>query len=81
MILHFFKYFTYDHSNMQGNDNYYSNDISKCSDNVHFAGKEKYPDRVMVWVAISNRGIPKPLFRPSKFETSIGDNGVHPLIK
>ena len=31
-----------------------------------FAGKEKYPAKVMVWVAIYNRGISKPLFRPSK---------------
>ena len=31
------KYFTYDGSNMQGNNNYYTNDKSKCSDNVRFA--------------------------------------------
>ena len=62
------KYFTYDSSNMQGNDNYYSNDKSKCPDSVRFAGKEKYPNKVMVWVAIFNRGLSKPLFRPSKSE-------------
>ena len=33
-----------------------------------FAGKEKYPAKVMVWVAIYNRGISKPLFRPLKSE-------------
>ena len=32
------KYFTYDDSNMQGNDNYYTNDISKYPDNVRFDG-------------------------------------------
>ena len=32
-------------------------------DNVRFAGKEKYPDNVMVWVVIS-----KPLIRRSKSE-------------
>ena len=36
------KYFTYDGSNMQGTDNYYTNDISKCPDSVRFVGKEKY---------------------------------------
>ena len=41
---------------------------SKCPDNVRFAGKERYPDKVMVWVAMSIRGISKPLFRLSKFE-------------
>ena len=34
------------------------------------AWKEKSPNKVMVWVAISNRGISKPLFRPSKPETT-----------
>ena len=41
--------------NMQGNDNYYTNGISKCQDSVRFDGKEKYPDKVMDWVAKSNR--------------------------
>ena len=53
---------------MQGNDNYYSDDKSKYPDSVRFAGKEKYPNKIIVWVAISNRGIFKPLFRPSKSE-------------
>ena len=68
MILDDKKYFTYDGSNMQGNYNYYTNDKSKCLDSVRFAGKEKYPNNVMAWVAISNRGISKPLFRSSKSE-------------
>ena len=40
MILDDEKYFTYDGSNMQGNDNYYTNDISKCLDCIRFAEKE-----------------------------------------
>ena len=45
------KYFTYDDSNMQENENYYPNDKSKCL---------KYPNKVMVWSAIfiEVRGIP-----------------------
>ena len=69
LILDDEKYFTYDGSNMQGNDSYYTNDKSKCPDSVRFSGK----DKVMVWVAISNRGISKPLFRPSKSETVHSD--------
>ena len=47
---------------------------TKCSDSVqYFAGKEKYPDKVMVWVAISYPGISKPLFRPSKSEAVNSD--------
>ena len=43
------KYFTYDGSNMQGNNNYYSSDMSKCPDRVRFAEKEKYLNKEMVW--------------------------------
>ena len=49
------------------------NDKSKCPDGVSFAGKEKYPDKVRVWVAISNNGISKPLFLPSKSEAVNSD--------
>ena len=67
------KYFTHDGSNMEGNDRYYTNDKSKCQDNVRFAGKEKYPDKVMVWVAICKCGISKPLIRRSKSEAVNSD--------
>ena len=36
---------------------------------------EKAKNLVMVWVAISNRGISKPLFRPSKSEAV--DSGIY----
>ena len=62
------KYFTYDGTSMQENDNYFTNDKSKCPDSVRFAEKEKDPNKVMVWVAVSNLGISKPLFRSSKSE-------------
>ena len=69
MILDDGKYFTYDGSNMQGNYNYYTNDkYNKWPDSVRYAEKDKYPNKVIVWVAISNCGIFKPLFHPSKSE-------------
>ena len=58
------KYFTYDGSNMLDNDYFYTNDKSKCSDNVRFARKEKYPDKVM---------ISKPIFRSSMTEAVKSD--------
>ena len=73
MVLDDEKYFTHDGSNMEGNDRYYTNDKSKCQDNVRFAGKEKYPDKVMVWVAICKCGISKPLIRRSKSEAVNSD--------
>ena len=60
---------------MQGNDNYYTNDKYECPDSVRFAGKEKYLNKVMVWIAIFNRGISKPLFRPSK--SAAVDSGIY----
>ena len=74
------QYFTYDGSNMQRNDNFYTNDKSKCPDCVRFAEKEKNPDKVMVWVTISNLGISKPLFRPSKSEVVDSDIYINEYI-
>ena len=39
LILNDEKYFTYEGSNMQGNDNYSTNDKSKYPESVRFAGK------------------------------------------
>ena len=57
------KYFTLSGHKIPGNAGYYSSGKSKCPDKVHFAGKE-----VLIWIAISARGIFKPLIRPSKSE-------------
>ena len=73
MVLDDEKYITHDGSNMEGNDRYYTNDKSKCQDKVRFVGKERYPDKVMVWVAICKCGISKPLIRRSKSEAVNSD--------
>ena len=55
--------------NMPGSARYYTDDKSKCSDDVRFIGKNKYPQKILMWlVAISNRGMSIPYFRPSKSE-------------
>ena len=38
-------YYLYDGSNMQENDNFFTNNKLKCPDSVRFAGNEKYPDK------------------------------------
>ena len=58
------KYFTFNGDTMPGNVRYYTNDKSECPDSVRFLGKEKYPKKLLVWIAISNKGMSKPLFRP-----------------
>lgn len=62
------KYFCYNGDQMPGSAYYYTDNKENCPDSIRFAGKEKFPGKVLVWVAISSRGISKPLFRPSKSE-------------
>ena len=50
---------------MTGNTEYYTDDKEKCLDNIRFAGKEKFPIKILVWIALSEHGISEPLFRPS----------------
>ena len=66
------KYFTFSGENYPGNDNYYTSDKEKCPDNVRFKGIDKYPKKVMVWIAMSAYGISKPHFRESKAEAVNG---------
>ena len=60
------KYFCLNGDNMPGSARYYTDDKSKCSDDVRFIGKNKYPQKILMWLAISNRGMSIPYFRPSK---------------
>ena len=62
------KYFTFAGHKMPGNAGYYSNDKQTCPNSVRFAGKPLYPRKVLVWIAISERGFSKVLIRPSKSE-------------
>ena len=47
---------------MPGYAGYYINDKSTSPDSVRFVGKEKFPKKVPVWIAISDRDMFKPLF-------------------
>ena len=66
MIMDEEKYFCLNGDNMPGSARYYTDDKSKCSDDVRFIGKNKYPQKILMWLAISNRGMSIPYFRPSK---------------
>ena len=35
----------------------YTDDNDKCPDNVRFKCEAKFPEKVLVWIAISERGI------------------------
>ena len=56
------KYFCFDGDNMPGSARYYTNDKEKCSDDVRFYENEKFLKKILMWIAISNRVMSKPLF-------------------
>ena len=65
LILDDEKYFCFAGDEMPGNAGYYTNDKEKCPENFRFVGKEKFPKKILVWIALSERGMSKPLFRSS----------------
>ena len=52
------KYFTW-------GSGYYTNDKDTCPDDVRFAGKTKFPKKVLVWLAISDRSSHTPIWSRS----------------
>ena len=66
VILEDEKYLTFAGDYMPGYAGYYINYKSTSPDSVRYAGKEEFTKKVLVWIAISDRGTSKPLFRQSK---------------
>jgi hypothetical protein len=60
------KYFGFSNDDIPGNSGFYTGNIEECPDSVKYKGKSKYPKKILVWIAISERGISKPLIRSSK---------------
>ncbi|XP_065643078.1 uncharacterized protein LOC136074667 [Hydra vulgaris] len=60
------KYFCFAGDNMPANSGYYTNNKNTCPESVRFIGKEKFPKKLLMWIAISDRGMSEPLFRTSK---------------
>ena len=42
---------------LRGNNSFYSNDVSKMSGNVKYYNKAKHEKKVIVWIAISSKGM------------------------
>ena len=57
------SYFPLSGHNLPGNDGYYTDDKSKVETDVKYRSKEKFPAKVMVWVAISRFGRSAPFFQ------------------
>lgn len=60
------KYFGFGCDEIPGNAGFYTEDKAATSTDVKFKGQEKYPTKILVWIAVSDRGISEPLFRKSK---------------
>ena len=45
---------------MPGNAGFYTQDVRTAPDNVRFKSKEKFPKKILVWMAISSKGVSKP---------------------
>lgn len=59
------SYFTLSHTDQPGNDGFYTDDINVTPDGVKYNYQEKYPKKLLVWIAISPKGTTKPIFRKS----------------
>lgn len=56
------SYFPLSGHNLPGNDGYYCSDRSKTNKEVKYRSKEKFPPKIMVWIAISECGYSVPYF-------------------
>ena len=66
LILDYKEYFCFNGDKIPDGARCYTNDKAKCSDNVRFIGKNKYPKKIIMWIPISNRSTSKPYFRLSE---------------
>ena len=56
------KYFTLTNESVSTNRGFYTSDPSTTPSDVKFKRTQKYPAKVLVWIAISEKGISKPFF-------------------
>lgn len=59
------SYFTFKHSDKNANSGFWTRDIDKAPSNVKFKTKQKFEKKLLVWIAISPRGISHPFIAPS----------------
>ncbi len=57
------KYFTLSAPQMPGNESFYSSDPSSAPPSIKLKFKKKFEPKVMLYIAISPRGISKPYFQ------------------
>lgn len=60
------KYFEFCNNDIPKNTGIYTDNIKNCPNEVRFKPLEKFPTKILVWVALSGRGLSASLIRPSK---------------
>ena len=58
------SYFPLKADYIPGNDIFYTKDKQKTPDHVKFAAQSKFPERLMVWIAVSEKGVSEPFYKP-----------------
>ena len=53
-------YFPLTHNNLPGNDRFYSSNRNLTPETVKQDQQEKYPKKLLVWLAVSPKGVSKP---------------------
>lgn len=54
------KYFTFANNSLTGNDGFYTKNVKLTSPGVKFTTKSKFEPKVLVWLAISAKGVSRP---------------------
>lgn len=67
------KYFTLANHTMSGNDIFYTDNIQTAPESVKFAAKAKFEHKVLVWIAISLKGISQPYIHTSRAQAVNSD--------
>ena len=56
-------YFSLTHYNLPRNDRYYSSNRNVTPETAKHDQQEKYPNKLLVWLAVSPAGLSKPFYR------------------
>ena len=59
------SYFTLSHTNINGNGQFYSSDISQTPASVKYKSVTKFQKKMLVWSCFSEKGISSPYIVPS----------------
>lgn len=60
------KYFTFSGEETPGNAGFYSSDKENTPSNVKFKSKQKFEPKILVWLALSSKGISTPFIGTTK---------------